>query len=206
MGFHQNLYPQGAAWSKGEFTLKNQIFYLLLFLSVNILTGCSKPQTCEVSTLDIEALLITIEDMPTPLSWSTSGPGNVFLDRERTSDTIYIAFVSDIYPYLGTDQEVFRYQTIKDAERDFKYASEYFGNGYFPDGWTFTSEVVDESHFSCRDGVSVDFPMCYWIARYDCIVIECRSWLITERMTLEDMENIVRKIDKKSSELIPDCY
>ena len=181
---------------------------LLLLLSFFILSlvGCSKPKTCEMISLDLETLLISSEDMPKSSSWSTSGPSNVVLDYERTSDTIYIAFISDLYDYLGSHQEIFRYQTSKGAKHDFDYASGYFGSGYFPDGWTFTSDIADESHIACEDGVSVDFARCYWIARYDCIVINLNSWLIPDRMTLEDMENLVREIDEKASELISDNY
>lgn len=173
-------------------------------ISVQFLVGCASAQeTCEVDILDLGDLLISENDLPTT-SWSVSGPSNVVIDRERSDDLIWIGFFSDLYPtYLGTIQQVFRYQSIQEAERDYNYSVNYYRDSYFPDGWTFQSEVANESYIGCEQvSPNVSFPMCYWIARYDCIVIEFSPWLISDRMTLDDMETIVNEIDQKASELI----
>jgi len=186
---------------------RRKIFLLLLGLISLVLSSCSQPQECDVNFLKLDALLISIDNIPKPDSWSVYGPNNGVIDHERSTDLLGIAFFSDLFPTnLGSSETVYRYNTIEGAERDFSYASNYFGDGNFPNDWAFISEKADESYIACEDGVSVDFPKCYWIARYDCIVIEFRSWLIPDRMTLEDMESIVREIDQKAGELIPDNY
>jgi len=183
-------------------------FLLFLEFFLLVLSGCSQPQSCETSSFDLYQMLISIDEIPFAETWTVRGPDNFSIDQKRTADLADITFLSDLYPtYLPTYQTVFRYQTIEEAKRDYIYVNNKYGDGQLPEEWTFSSEIADENFISCKEGYpEIDFPLCRWVARYDCFVVEFGSWLIIDRISLLDMENIVREIDQKVGELIPDNY
>ena len=168
----------------------------LLCLTFVLITGCSvvnqKPDN--IDKMDLLNLLITVRDLPNQ-SWTTQGVSNVVLDRERTDDYLFISFFSDLSKKnTCLRQEVFRYRTTRGSERDYKYASTYFKEDGIPEGWSFISDKANESYFGCDDyGYS-----CYWVARYERIVIDVRSWRTSDCMNLSELEEVIKKIDRSA--------
>jgi hypothetical protein len=157
------------------------------------------PKSTETYQMLLNDLLITTADLPA-YSWGVVGPSSTVIDRERSSDLAAITFFSDLYPeHFGSGQEVYRYDSDSDAKQDYEYAVREFGNGYVPSDWKYQSSVASQSQISCTNYPNVSFPVCYWVARYGRVVIDFTAWLIPGRMTLNDMQNIIEKIDVKAS-------
>jgi hypothetical protein len=176
--------------------------YLLVLLISSSLVSCSGlfHSSSEVDKMNLNDLLITIHDVPA--HWSTNGSGKG-IDPARSTDSSGIGFYSDIYPdSLGISQNIYRFSSIGVAKDDFSNQLTFYDAGQIPQGWSFKSTAASESRFSCTNYSNVSFPVCNWIARYDRIVIEFGGWLVPARMTLSDMEAIVRTIDSKASKLV----
>jgi hypothetical protein len=177
----------------------NATSMIALFL-VLALAGCTGNRD-SIARIDLATLLIGPKEMPP--GWSTEGPKNIALEPDRSSDSAGIAFYSDLYPEaLGSGQDIYRFKSIRDARRDFAYATTLYATKDIPQAWHFRSTFADASNFSCRTYSNVSFPVCTWIARYDRIVIQFSAWLVPERMTLQDLENLVRQIDLQTGQVI----
>lgn len=160
--------------------------------------GCNRVNTAD-DKINLTELLIGVSDMPP--HWSLGGQGQP-PEPERSSDSTGIGFYSDLYPEaLGFSQEIYRHSSSADAKKDYQYALRLYGGGTIPPQWKFKSEGADESYFACEYYPNISFPVCQWLARYDRVVIQFGGWLIPGRMTLSDVENLVRRIDTKASNL-----
>jgi hypothetical protein len=72
-------------------------------------------------------------------------------------------------------------------------------------GWTYSSVVADESTVSCYDFQGKDYTRCYWLARYQEIIIEVDASIVPGRMSLADIQAYVKSIDERvASYIAPD--
>lgn len=173
---------------------------LQLSLIALLLCSCSMLQQDpnKVDEMDLEEFLFTVNDLPEQ-SLTTNGSSNVVLDRERTADYLFISFFSDEFQEnICFGQDVYRYRSIKEAKRDFKYATTMFKLPYVPEDWTFISEIASESYIGCDD------YLCYWVARYDRIVIDVRFWQTSDCMDIANFQEVLKIIDQRASQLIYD--
>jgi hypothetical protein len=176
---------------------------LLLSLTAWLICGCSvlqqKPD--RIDKIDLNEFLVTVNDMPDP-SWTTNGSSDVVIDRERTTDYLFISYFSELpQKDICFGQDIYRYRSIRGAKRDIKYATRMFKPPYVPKEWTFLSEKASESYIGCDD------YKCYWIARYDRIVIETRFWRTSDcsdSMDIADFQEVLKIIDQRASQLIYD--
>ena len=151
-----------------------------------------------IDDLSLNDLLITVDALPSGWFFLASGKS---VETYRSHDSAAVAFRTPLYPKsTGCSQDVFRHKTIKIAKRDYQRRADSFGET--PDEWTYESQLADESDFRCYYYSNTSFPLCWWVARYDRIVVEFNSWLVPGYMTLEDMEKVVREIDENAGRQI----
>ena len=184
---------------------KNLIYKnLLLFGILFIMMACGIPNKTEELNKDIqlEKLIINVDMLPP--GWSSSGIGSG-LDSDRSSDSKGVTFFSYQYPKgQGCSQDIYRYKSIESAKKDYQTSLLYYGEGNPPSTWDYSSIEADESYFVCQTASNIEFPICLWGARYKNIVIEFKAWLIPDYMTIDDVENVIKEIDKKATEQITD--
>lgn len=74
--------------------------------------------------------------------------------------------------------------------------------GALPTAWLFESKLAEESDFACYDYEGREqYPVCTWMARYHDYIIVVHSWLIPDRMSLEDLMNVIMIIEDKLQNL-----
>lgn len=146
-------------------------------------------------------LLLSKEDLPT--NWSVaSGPQKVS-DNTKPNNSMEIAFIKSIDSEINTERKwdimerVYRFNSVEGAKEDYSVTTNFPGRTDI-DGWTFTSDLADEQKVSCYRYLNMNYPVCSWVARYNEFEIEVIAWLDSNRMTLEDMQSFVIKIDEKA--------
>jgi hypothetical protein len=145
-------------------------------------------------------LLIGLNDMPS--GWSVLfGPEKVG-DNTRSSDSSEIAFSSgrqlDRWDFR---QSVFRNPSIEGAKADYSDAITFPGETNIK-GWTFSSSIADEQKISCFTYSNRVVPVCRWQARYQEFVVEVIAWIYPGYLSIEEMQNLVEKIDLKFTKYV----
>ena len=168
-------------------------------LLVILLSACSP--LAKGDQIDLASLLIGMEDMPS--GWITTYGPDIGIDEDRSLDSARIVFNTDLYPEsLGASQNVYRFRSVWAARRDYGNQMEFYEMFHYTlSDWKYKSNVANESYFSCRKDPETPILKCDWIARYDKVVIEFGGWLIPNRMTMADMENVIREIDSLATTL-----
>lgn len=145
-------------------------------------------------------LLIDLSNMPP--DWTQTEKGSVPLGGEGhiVSDSARIIFGADGYsPHKPTQQYIYRYIRLSIAKRAYEEDAGLAGEA--PLAWTYQSAVADQSLFTCYDYEGREpYPVCNWVGRYEEFVVIVDSWLITERISLQDIEQIIRVIDARMAE------
>lgn len=70
-----------------------------------------------------------------------------------------------------------------------------------PEGWTYTTPIADEFMFRCGTDDFLQVTRCSALARYDEVISEFSTPLVPGVMTLEDVEQILREIDRRMAQL-----
>jgi hypothetical protein len=164
------------------------------FASVLFLLSCSlgrKPAP-ERPFTTIE-LLIGLEDMPA--GWESFPPYKP-VDYLCVNDCATIDFEADTdLPRRRAYEDIFRYKSAVTARKVYKELLLPVGN--MPPEWSYRSSAADEFTFVCYDYEGREPPICEWTARYDEYIVIFRSWLIPGRMSLTNMEQVIRAIDTR---------
>ncbi len=176
---------------------------LFLCILSGALAGCSRFPSSSDNTAktNLSVLLITFQDLPP--GWTTAGLSSpARWSNYMDGDSMEIDFYSDIVPdHNPFAEEIYRSSgflpTLR-SQNNFNYLVKELHSGSIPHDWNFKSQFADNSDFSCYTYSNVSYPACDWIARYDRVVIHVLAWLIPDRMTLSDLENIIGKIDAKA--------
>ncbi|NMC84074.1 MAG: hypothetical protein GYA58_02190 [Anaerolineaceae bacterium] len=172
---------------------------LVLSLIALSFTACEKVNKTLMST-DLYGLLINTNDLPQ--GWLENYVGHA-VDVERGKDSAGITVYTEEHPNaFGCVEEIYRFQTVNEAKHDYEYAVQTFGYNNEDLELSFTSKKADESHFSCQSWPDIPFPVCYWVARYNILVVSYRVWLEPGYITIDDTEAIVQKIDNRVSKLL----
>jgi len=184
------------------FVLIGLILLCLLCLGVGAIENRKDKAGFAVDLYDV---LLDSSYFPAALS-VIIGPAKGYQDW-RTLDAVGVSFKPEDYQeqtYWGYTQDVFRFDTIRLAKRDYLEQVEWYQSVYSPPGeWTFISDGADERYVSCRKPENVESTHCVWIARYGQIVVEFRGWIAPGYNTLEEMEVLVQAVDEKAVEYIP---
>jgi hypothetical protein len=95
------------------------------------------------------------------------------------------------------EHNVFKFKNVESAKNGFQRIKQqgYFTprNGVIPSEWNYKSKNADEWYFGCNDQNMV---WCVSIARYGEYISIFETSIIDNCMTLDDMEGVLRTIDK----------
>jgi hypothetical protein len=123
-------------------------------------------------------------------------------DNTRNSDSSEIAFSSgrqlDRWDFK---QSVFRNPSIEGAKMAYSEAITFPGETNIK-GWTFSSSIADEQKISCFTYSNSVVPVCTWEARYQEFVVEVIAGIFPGYLSIEEMQNLVEKIDSKFTKYI----
>lgn len=159
------------------------------------------PPKRSFSTLD---LLMDVSAMPSGWQEDVRRRLEEGDDYFTTDDSAWVAFIAEgENTFLATQQSVYRYPSSSKARSIYEDSVllEHVGN--LPAEWTYQSLIADESDIDCYDYEGrVEYPICTWTARYEEYVVIVRSWLITDRISLCDLERIAEAVDLKMADYL----
>lgn len=189
---------------------KNIFKYSLLL----ILCSCSswiKPTPTQVASpiyrINLEDLMITIEDLPSTITWESSGIMNVVDENAelKGKDAVKVLFWPNPVDFAGLDQLVLRFSSNTLAEEYYNKPVATDVNGYAPPVWKFESSLADQARITCDNnfGTNIDGPLtCFWIARYGQLVVKYQVFLSSNLFTIETMQKTVERIDEKITQAL----
>ena len=176
----------------------------LKFTKTPVSTQLASP----IDRINLEDLMIKIEDLPSSISWDTTGirhvvDTNAGLKGENSVQALYSPISSD----FTLDQSVLRFSSNKLAEEYYNKPVVTDVHGYTPSEWLFKSSLANQARITCDNdfGTNINGPlMCIWIARYGQIVVSYRAELDTDAFTLVTMQKTVERIDEKITQALRD--
>lgn len=181
---------------------KKVIVFIVIFAAWSASIGCCRLLNTPAPkrSFPTQELLLNLEEMPP--GWDVLyGPEPVD-DNSRSFDSGEIGFASDKFPdEASVKQFVFRYNFLQGAKSDYASAIQFPGTTDI-EGWSFTSNIADASKVSCYTYINEDIPVCTWYARYNEFVIELNAWIGPGRLSIQEMENVVKIIDQKAGKLL----
>ena len=143
-------------------------------------------------------LLISTSDMPG--GWE-GGPPYRSLDDICYINCAAIMFDANIEGQSRAIHRVAVLLTNEEAERIYnKYLKPKYGE--LPYEWNYESELADLYSFYCFAYEESDDTRCKWVGLYDNYVVEFHTWLIPNKMSLSDIEQIVEKIEILMSNIV----
>lgn len=109
-------------------------------------------------------------------------------------DSATVAFQLEQVAFRPLRQEIHRYRNSFAGQGVYREFIQPIGDT--PEGWTYQSAVANESEFACYDYESrTPYPVCEWAARYEEYVVIVRAWLVTDHLSLADLEKVIQAID-----------
>lgn len=166
-----------------------------------LLAGCDLLETAPERSFTTKELLIGLSEMPP--GWTVSNGPTKLKDDVSSKDASIVVFQADTSAIRrGAMQRAYRYRSSSGAKRMYE---EYIRPGQFgttPPEWTYQSPVADQSYFACYDYEGREPLNCEWSGRYEEYVVAFGSWIIPDRMSLQDMERVVRAIDARMAQYL----
>lgn len=166
-----------------------------------LLSACSYLETAPQRPFTTLELLISLSEMPP--GWTVSDRPKKLKDEISIEDASVTIFQADTdFPRRGAMHRAYRYRnrsTAKQVYEEFVIPSQF---GTTPPEWTYQSPVADQSYFACYDYEGREPLTCEWSGRYEEYVVVFGSWIIPGRMSLQDMERVVRAIDARMAQYL----
>lgn len=166
-----------------------------------LLAGCDLLETAPERSFTTKELLIGLSEMPP--GWIVSNGPVKLKDDVSSKDASVIVFQAETNVVRrGAMQRAYRYRSSSSARRMYE---EYIRPGQFgttPPEWTYQSLVADQSYFACDDNQGREPLNCEWSGRYEEYVVVFGSWIVPDRMSLQDMERVVRAIDARMAQYL----
>jgi len=175
------------------------ILLLLIICCASLLLGIGYywlADTAPARGFTTREVLISLDDMPQ--GWKVVyGPGKAE-DAISGKDSATIRFTAiPEFQVGGAAHSVYRYGSSRKASNIYQELVLPGEVGSKPTSWSFVSSIADQSHFACYDYEGRQPPICSWSARYEEYIVIFHAWLIPERMSLGDIEKVIRVIDDK---------
>ena len=188
-----------------RYKLASWTLLALVLVGEMFISACSTPiPATPVRPFTTMDLLIDPSDMPEGWEVSENSPSRILdylagRDPATADDASGILFLADkpYVPWHETVHDVYRFKTLGVA----KHVYESFDRGETPPGWTYKSPVAKESKFLCHTKKQ-GLTYCTWVAYYDEYYVEFAVALIPGKMSLEDVERIVKIIDEKMAQYL----
>lgn len=151
-------------------------------------------------SVEIIDLLIELDDMPQ--GWRLRRGPDEAMEDFNVNEGLEIVFEADS-PYTNTvaAHTVLRYRDLEEAAWVYKdrLTPSEFGKASVPDGWVYRSVMADPYYVFCFRYSSEPQYLCEWSGLYAEYIVVFHTWLIPDRMTLEDFESIVKVIDWRTA-------
>lgn len=170
----------------------------VIFLAAALMLTCPscQPLAPERPFRTVE-LLVDLSVMPP--GWKLDARRELGKGTHHLSvgDSAVVVFTAEgESPHKPTQQYVHRYRNSSAAKG--VYEQFVHPAGTTPSDWTYQSPVADQTIFACYDYEGREpYPICEWSGRYEEYVVTVYSWLITGRMSLQDLEQMIRAVDAR---------
>jgi hypothetical protein len=175
---------------------------ITLFIVAGLfLSACRFLEAAPERSFTTQELLISLSDMPP--GWQVIDPPQKIKDHLSDWDASGILFQAETdFPRRVASQRAYRYRNAWSAEgiyEDYVLSGQI---GSTPPEWTYRSPLADQSDFACYDYERREPLHCRWSSLYEEYVVIFGSWLIPDRMSLDDMEQAVRAIDARMAQYL----
>jgi hypothetical protein len=182
-------------------TLRCRLVTILILVTGLLVAHCSFLETAPERSFTTRELLIGLSDMPSGW-WVSYSPQKIKdnLSSRDASATIFQAETN--FPRRGASQRAYRYRNAWSAQGIYE---DYVLPGQFgstPPEWTYQSPLADQSYFACDDNLGREPLNCQWSGLYEEYVVTFGSWLIPDRMSLQDIEQVIRAIDARMAQYL----
>jgi len=163
-----------------------------------------------IDGINLEDLMITTNDLPSAVSWDTSGIHHVVdeyfgVSGENAVSAMFFPLATVNKSSTVSTLSISRLESNSIAEENYKKPTRTDLYGNAPPEWKFQSKFADENRITCDSDYGHNFnaPMsCIWVARYGEIIVSYDAWVDTDEFTLENMQNTVEKIDTKITRVL----
>jgi hypothetical protein len=163
---------------------------------VIILLSCTTiGQTPTLPSTKPVDLLISSKDLP--VGWKSEEAFSDKYDDLCYRDCAMTQFFLVEEEKASSEQSIYMYNTIEEAEKTYENQLTPLQLGTTPSDWSYDSAVAFQSNFACYHHKGAAFPSCSWIAQYGKYLVFFVASVLPERMSLNDLENVVRRIDAK---------
>ncbi len=181
--------------------IKHCNLLLAILIGLGLFTACKpnylgadEQNTSSPSDISLYDFLLTTEEMPD--GWVGYEP------FKSPNSLCYVDCASIQFDAQTTNQsrathDVYIYESAKEAKRSYEIQLQPTLIGEIPIDWNYESEFADQSDFVCYTYKDMSYPVCEWTARYDRYIVDFYTWLVPKKMTLDDLEEIIRVIDRK---------
>jgi hypothetical protein len=144
-----------------------------------------------------------LPDDALPAGWKALEPVSL-IGHDMCGECLTIAF--DVPGYVDpalAAQEVFRYRSTGIAERTFQKEYMPIGACLDPvDEWTYESVIAEQQHFGCCLTAGNVRTVCEWGGQYEEYIVVFLADRDPPRLTLADMEQVVRAIDARMEQYL----
>ena len=180
-----------------------RFFKGIIFLGlVLVLNGCILKLLIPAPerSFELKDLVLTSDDLPA--QWSVAFGPQLVSDNTKPNNSLEIAFWKSTAGILPGEEKwevkemLYRFSSIEGAKEDYAVTTTFPGETVI-ECWTFKSDLADEQKFSCYTYSNMEYPVCSWVGRYDEIEVEVIAWLDPNRLSLEEVQELIGKIDER---------
>lgn len=170
--------------------------YILIILAVLIIPRCTTVEpNPPAPTINPRELLLSHEDMP--IGWRNYSVFSDEYDDWCYIDCAILQFSPVDRDGVYAEQTIYVYYTVEEAARNYEELLPLPLSETISSGWSYESDVASRYDLMCYKYRDVSFPSCIWLAQYGKYVVEFYAELVPERMSLDDLEKVIQRIDAK---------
>jgi hypothetical protein len=168
----------------------------ILFIGCGVIERPFEPSAPK-RNFSVEDLLLSQDGMPS--GWQAFQPYFPSGDNLTTRNSVALHFgkMEGGQPIAYSTQYIFQYETVGSARRSFDNAFLPAGYLHPANEWHFNSALADESFFGCAEMAGRAGQACEYAGRYKEFIILFNAQMITDEMTFDALERVVRAIDAK---------
>jgi hypothetical protein len=182
--------------------------FLVTMILLGTMTSCCGVFICEpppVGPCDIETLLVN--EALLPKGWKEQGPPRSVEATVRFGvEKLGTSFST---PTRGVAiQDVYRATDARAAVVGYKDFMSFFSlreeetEWVLPVGLVYRSPVADQSRLGCSTNRSSGVERCQFIGQYDVYLVKFHTYMSSDMMTYQDLERILRDIDRRMAECL----
>lgn len=146
----------------------------------------------------LKTIDLLIDTSVMPAEWKAIDKHEMTTESHHLSvgDSATIAFELEDIAFRRLRQEIHRYRNSAAAQGVYREFIRPIGD--VPSEWTYQSAVADESAFACYDYEGrTPYPICEWSARCEEYIVIASAWLVTDHMSLSDLEKVIRAVEEQ---------